>query len=367
VLATAIRTAVLSLLALLAGCSGSAGTAPRSGPSEADGGASLDDGGVVAASQPDALGYGVADANAVVKSAGCGQALVVQPTPPTANSEARQYWVSPKGETLVGEVRGLGPAEFRVWSPLDYDPNTAYRLVYVLGDFQGNCSLDVNGPPQLPLFDDARGGRNEAIYVEVAANATKTVQDAFVPSGMSTFPCYQTDVAATSDEFEVFALVHASVEATYCVDEDRVSVVGGTLADMWSCYFAGDGVWPASDPYKPRQFARGVHLRAVVSNSNGAPTPPDLPACNGPVAAFLVENDVGPFAPEDRLRQRYLAMNGCATLPYERWHPEIDALKECFRYTGCSDDYPVVTCPSVALGDSFDAFMRFLGEVEDRR
>jgi len=300
------------------------------------------------------MGFPAPDANALVKSAGCGKALA-----DAAASGTQSFTVTPTGATLSGAVKSVAPSTFAVRIPSDYDPNVAYPVVY----FAQPCG----GGPGSDFDLAARGfnGNDEVLYVDVPADTTTTSG----PAGTPALACYDLSDATTSDELEAFSLFHTVVEQTFCVDENRVFVggseAGATLANLWGCYFAGDGQRPASDPSTPRRFSPAVHVRAQVSVLGDAP--PNQPACNGPVAALMFQNSVA-LGGNDPDRQRVLAMNGCSSVN-ERWHPLDDAIGTCWQYA-CSPDYPVVLCDI----DSFEgadtrfqaitAFTIFLNEVE---
>ena len=180
-----------------------------------------------------------------------------------------------------------------------------------------------------PIYDEGRGGADEAIYVQMIPNKQHST-------------AYDTDFALTSDVYELFSLLHSKLEANLCLDENRISVEG-ELADMWGCYFAGDGQRPASDPSKPRLFLPGVHVRVRLHDSvSGLQPPPDQPPCNGPVATLLVETPVPGQA--DTLRAHTLAMNGCSPAPLVPWHTDLTSKVSCFAYMSCRPGYPVVWC-----------------------
>ena len=166
--------------------------------------------------------------------------------------------------------------------------------------------------------------------------------------------CYDTDTGSASVELEAFALVHAAVDAAYCVDDNRIFVSGmfsgGALANVLGCYFSG----PSGTT---RAFAPRVHVRAQASLEGTEP--PMLPPCGGPVAAIWYDNTQGPTN-NTAARDRVLQMNGCghAMVPFGA----SAATLGCTRFTDCPADYPVVYCGRVFgrtdhASDAATAFM----------
>jgi hypothetical protein len=345
---------VVVLAASLAGCSPSGQAGRCAGYLGCSGGAeppsSTDDAGAAPEAPPaPARGFPAPDDDAVAPSPGCGQPLTLPPpTDPMARTILTGVSISFTGQTLSGPTRDDSGASAGVHVPVDYNPNRAYRLVY---DTQG-C-VEAFGCPT--LYDETRGGLEEAIYVEVPFNRVGTVSSG--AGGSSAFARYDTTSALISDAYEFFALLHAKIEQSFCIDENRVSVEG-QLAEMWGCYFAGDGHRPATDPSTPRQFAPDAHVRAQVVAADG---PPDQPPCNGPVATLL-HGTPGPFDQSDAPRLRALAMNGCSYAPLVKWHPDqFDEMGGCFAYTSCPAGYPVVWCSADV--DQVATLMTFLDEL----
>jgi poly(3-hydroxybutyrate) depolymerase len=294
--------------------------------------------------------------DSVLKGPGCGLALPTdQPTTiPGKPDGYKEFTVTGTGATLAGaQPTKVGPRTFWVRVPADYDPNHAYRVVYLGGGYGGTKPADF-----YPLYDAAMGGQEEAIYVAIANDAG-----------------YDDRSGLSSEEWEAFQMFQTVVDHTYCVDDNHIYAVGyetgADLANMWGCYFAGDGQTPASTPEQPRQFAPGYHLRgeAVVSGLDPGNDPP----CNGPVAFLGIHdatNGSVPIGLGIAARDRALRMNGCAGSPTNPWHDDTPGLEQCVQYSECPRDYPVVFCESMGLGGisqqstAVPAFALLFNEVE---
>ena len=349
--------------------------------------------------------------NAIIKGAGCGKPLPagVPPTVPGTPKGYVQYTVMGTGATLAATIPAkAGPRTFWVRVPADYNPNTAYRIVYI---GQGCGGYGIANTNTLQLYSEKQGGTEQAIYVALD-----------IPSDNANMDCYDNRDGPSSQEWEAFQLIHEFVDARYCIDEDRIYVAGystgGWLSNMWGCYFAGDGEKPwngvvpadsagsagsggspssatdagmstggmpvsdastpagaggssgssgiandasdAATPFVPtpgaRKFAPQFHIRGQVAVSGGEPA--NNPPCNGPVAAMWIHDagDAGnPISGNQAALARVLKMNGCVGSPTAPWHPEIDSLKGvCVQYTACPLDYPVVFCTTNGLGHADD-------------
>jgi hypothetical protein len=249
-----------------------------------------------------------------------------------------------------------GPRTFWVRVPPDYDPNHRYRVVYI---GQGCGGYEVANTSTMQLYREDQGGSEEAIYVALD-----------IPRDMANMDCYDNNGGPSSQEWEAFQLFQTFVDANYCVDNDNVFVsgysTGGTLANQWGCYFAGDGLHPwngvpnANPPgsaVPPRQFAPQYHVRvqAAVSGIEPANNPP----CNGPVAAIWIHDlmDGNPYPQtHDVALPRVLKMNGCTDLDQNDqaqmipWHEDVMGAGICKQYTSCPKAYPVVFCTTTGLG-----------------
>jgi poly(3-hydroxybutyrate) depolymerase len=240
------------------------------------------------------------------------------------------------GMTLAGtDPTRASMRTFWVRVPADYDPNRAYRLVYVS---PGCGGYEVANTTTYPLFKEAQGGTEQAVYVALD-----------IPRDMSNQDCFDTRAGLGSEEWEAFAAIQSAVDSTYCVDDNSIFVDSYgddavSLANMWGCYFAGN-------PADQRIIAPARHIRGQSSVSGGEP--PDLPACGGPVAALWIHDlqDGYDYASDVHALDRVLAGNGCqgdhTSSPTAPWPVMPDV---CLQYTTCPADYPVVFCTTMGQG-----------------
>jgi hypothetical protein len=289
--------------------------------------------------------------NAVLKGPGCGKDLpanTIQSVPGTPKGYTR-YSVMGTGANLTATVIAAKQGERTFWVrvPVDYDPNKAYRVIYV---GQGCGGFDSANTNTLPLFKESLGGTEQAIYVALD-----------IPKDMANMDCYDNRDGLTSQEWEAFELFHKVVDANYCVDNNRVYVsgysTGGWLSNMWGCYFAGN-------PTPPRKFGAAYHIRAQAAVTGGEPAV--QPLCSGPVAAIWIHDtlDTGnPISGTYEACARVLKMNKCTNVSRcedvnamtTPWHHEIPMLDVCAQFSGCPTDYPVVLCKTAGLGHADQA------------
>jgi polyhydroxybutyrate depolymerase len=150
--------------------------------------------------------------------------------------------------------------------------------------------------------------------------------------------CFADDFTNTPD-LPYFDAILATLEADYCVDQDRV-FVDGFSSGAWETYLLG--------------CARAGVVRGIGTAEGGLrKTRP--PCSEFPVAAILVaglqdtENPIGPLAPPGKndslgsapARDDILMRNGCVGTATTAWDPKYPM---CVRYTGCPEAYPVVWC-----------------------
>jgi hypothetical protein len=390
---------------LLFACGGAYRAEPQGGPSDdlagGNGGNSAAAGGS-AGSAPSAGSAGKLqvgpgpkpdDVNAVWPSSGCGRALPAEQVPTLTGSRTgyTEWHVTETGATLGAEQpQNAGERQFFVRVPADYDPNRPYRVVYI---GQGCGAQQAGKTNTFPLFDELRGGTEQAVYVGLS-----------VPDNAANPGCYDNNTGALSQEWEAFELIHTFVERTYCVDNDRIFVsgysTGGWLSNMWGCYFGGTPSPPLDEPdvaagrserrFAPRWAIRG---RAVVSGQ----LPPNQPQpCNGPGAGLWIHDLLDA---SNRVVNNVAALelalktNGCegnyADGPKQPWAPAqeipgLDGVRArsdgkppdaiCELYTGCAADmlakYPLVFCTTQGFAKTdqaslaVPAFTRFFQQLD---
>ena len=100
------------------------------------------------------------------------------------------------GATLAGpQPQKAGPRTFWVRVPADYDPNHAYRVVY-LGQGCGGSTAREHAR-RISLFTESAGGTEEAIYVALD-----------LPTDRANMDCYDNRDGPASQEWEAFELFH---------------------------------------------------------------------------------------------------------------------------------------------------------------
>jgi poly(3-hydroxybutyrate) depolymerase len=288
--------------------------------------------------------------NAVVPGMGCGKPLPEGQAPATVGTPRGYFhWtVQGTGKTLEADQPAkVGPRTFWVRVPPDYDNMKPYRLIFV---GQGCGSFNNANNDTLQLYKESVGGDEQAIYVALD-----------IPTDNANMNCYDNRDGPASQEWEAFELFMNVIDANYCIDTNRIYATGystgGWLGNMWGCYFAGDGMHPASAPNTPRKFAPKYHVRAQATVTGGEPA--NNPPCNGPVAAIYI-HDAGdngnPISGSILGLMRVGMMNGCDTKydkveaqePWVVGNPVIDDV--CKKFKCANKDYPVVFCTTNGLG-----------------
>jgi polyhydroxybutyrate depolymerase len=134
------------------------------------------------------------------------------------------------------------------------------------------------------------------------------------------------DRAGALRDFALFDRVLETMAATYCLDRERVFVVGHSLGAS----FAND-----------LACARGDRIRGVAAVGGGISRAP----CAGEVAALVMHNpkdEQVPVAEGERARDAHLARNRLAGSPAE---PVRVGGFACLRWGGPAAAAPVVWCP----------------------
>src|SRR4051812_15311689 len=281
------------------------------------------------------------DVNAVLKSSGCGKPLPANQVKTIAGARTgyTEYHVKQTGETITtAHPEKAVDRQFFVRVPVDYDPNKAYRVVYI---YQG-CSANANegNTATLPLFNEAQGGTEQAVYVAVS-----------LPPNHPNNNCYDNRAGTISQEWEAFQLFHDKVEANYCVDNNRIFVSGyssgGWISNMFSCYFGGI-------PTPARKFLPTYAVRARAAVSGGL-IPDNMPKCNGAVGGFYI-HDAGdttnPIAGSYLGRDNTLMQDGCVGSATAPWAGSADVW---VQYPGWQKSPPVVFCTTNGQGHNDQA------------
>lgn len=276
------------------------------------------------------------DVNGVWKSSGCGKALPANQVKTIAGSRTgyTEYNLKQTGDSINGihQEKAVN-RQFWVRVPADYDPNKAYRVVYI---YQG-CSANANegNTATYPLFNENQGGTEQAVYVAVS-----------LPPNHPNNNCYDNRAGVDSQEWEAFQMFHDKVESLYCVDNNRIFVSGyssgGWISNMFSCYFGGI-------PEPPRKFLPKYAVRGRAATSGGL-IPDNMPMCNGPVAALYLHDagdTVNLIAGSKLGLDNTLQQNKCKGSQTAPWPGMTDV---CVQYTDCPKEYPVVFCTTNGQG-----------------
>ena len=251
--------------------------------------------GVAASSGSDGGAGAAGTAGGAKPGPGCGKPLPAKqpPTIPGKPNGYTPYTVMGTGATLAGPVPAkAGPRTFWVRVPPTTIPTTSTASSTSV---RAAAATTSRTRQTCQLFSEPQGGTEEAIYVALD-----------IPTDMANQDCYDNSDGPSSQEWEAFELFHTFVDSNYCVDNDRIYVsgysTGGWLANMWGCYFAGDGQRPwngvpggdsAAAPPPRRAGSRPqYHIRGQASVSGGEPA--NNPPCNGPVAAIWIHDLDGP-------------------------------------------------------------------------
>jgi polyhydroxybutyrate depolymerase len=194
--------------------------------------------------------------------------------------------------------------------PAGYDPARAYPTVFVAAACGGTGDKSIS-------IQDA--SKSDAIVVGL--NWSKEV------SGRD---CFNTE-SATSPDIDFFDAALAAVEASTCVDQNRVFFEGFS-SGSWLTNLIG--------------CARGNVLRGQGNASGG---PPPLPTCTGPIATIMVHDmsdGNNSYSGGIQTRDRIRKLNGCteATAPWDAAYPE------CVAFQGCMPSFPVVFCTTNGKG-----------------
>lgn len=305
-------------------------------------------------------------------SSGCGLPLPAEQIATMVGSRTgyTEWNVTLTGETLGTPVPSNAlPRQFFVRVPADYDPNRPYRIVYVAS----GCGAEHAGKTNTyPLFDEAQGGSEQAVYVGLS-----------IPDNLVNPGCYDNNTGAQSQEWEAFEAIHTFVESHYCVDNDQIYIAGYStgawLANMWGCYFGGV-------PLPARKFSPHWPIRGALGVTGALPQNMPMP-CHGPAAHLWIHDasdQANPISSNTKALELALATNGCtgnyADGPKQPWAP-AEAIPDlaggvCQEYTGCPADvaarYPLVFCTTNGFGHSdqashaIPAFERFFEQLEPK-
>jgi len=238
--------------------------------------------------------------------------------------------------------------------PANYDPDTAYRTIY-MGPGCGPPQPQI--PEQIKAYPMEGASGDDAILIEMEAglynkaeyNNPSCTNEPDAGGGNLCHFCFDDGAASLSGdsvEYGYFDRLHKQIEEDYCVDATRQFYAGyssgGWMAHQLGCQFPDV-------------------LRAQANVTGGLPPAirDGVKACvDRPIAAFLIHD----FNDQSNIYQgsvaavnRLLALNGCTggttmdtapSAPYTITGVPNTATFSCVQYTGCPAPYPIVFCTS---------------------
>lgn len=184
-----------------------------------------------------------------------------------------------------------------LWVPRSYAPSRAYPVIF---KWHGSGGTGLSGGLEI----ERQSGEDAIVVAADGLNA-------------------RWDLDPMGPDVELFDQLLAKLEATTCVDRDRIFSygfsMGGMMSELLGC-------------------VRGDVIRAIAPVEGFMPS---MPACVGRAAAWIVNSVDDQAVTIDRGRQgrdAYLLRNGCGTTS----QPVSPA--PCVRYDGCAADYGVTWC-----------------------
>jgi poly(3-hydroxybutyrate) depolymerase len=295
----------------------------------------------------------------------------VAPTPPNRGRSAGcgKVPAQPVGQyaehalTVDCEADNARDRLYYVRLPPGYDPNKAYRTVYLgpgCGPPQDLVGITKAYPMESAADPDAiLIAMEQGFYNKAEYNSANCVDPNILDGGTSSNLCHYCfdDGAGTPDpdsvEYGYFDRLHKAVEEDFCVDTDRQFFAGyssgGWMAHQLGCQFP--------DVLRAQGSVTGGLPFAIHSGAKSC--------VDHPIAAFLIHDAMDTsnvYAGSVSALERLLAMNGCtggwtmSTAPKEPYTivgVPNNADLDCVRYTGCPAAYPIVFCTS--RGKAHDA------------
>jgi polyhydroxybutyrate depolymerase len=218
---------------------------------------------------------------------------------------------APKQVTRL-EVGGQA-RNFILEVPEPYDPTHPHALVFA---FHGRTSP----------AEEVRGYYDLEAYAPGTLGPTIFVYPVALNQSDGTFGWWDAgDAPNALRDFGLFDALVARLRANYCVDTERIYVVGhslgGSFVNALGCH-------------------RGAVLRGIASLGAG----PSAGTCRGEVAAMVLHNpDDELVAFDDGLaaRDQYLMQNGLRGPPA----PSAPRSLNCMRYGAAGAANPVLWCP----------------------
>ena len=268
-----------------------AGGAPAVAGGGGSGGSAMGSGGTTV---PTGSGGSQSDGGpAPAKSMGCGAA-----SPPASGMQMLD---------VDGTMR-----MFLVSVPDNYDPNTAYKLIFAWHGLGGTATRIQQGG----FYGLKQRAMNTVIFV--AAQGLDTSNQ--VGSGPGWDNMGGRDVAFTKSMLDY-------MRTSYCIDDERIFSVGmsygGIMSNTVGCTLGDD-------------------FRAIAPMSGAGPNSFGGGTCTGQVAAWLSHGDqdmVVTFSSGQSSRDHWVTANHC-----DASMTQPEGSNDCLAYQGCDDGHPVVWC-----------------------
>lgn len=252
------------------------------------------------------------------------------------------------------EAESANSRLYYVRLPPGYDPNRAYRTIYLgpgCGPPQDSqptipkaYTMETASDPNAILVAMEQGFYNKAEY-----NRSDCSDSPDAGQSLLCHYCFDDGAGTTcpgSVEYGYFDLLHKQVEKDFCVDTNRQFYAGyssgGWMAHQLGCQFP--------DVLRAQASVTGG---LPLSIKNGSKT-----CVDHPIAAFLIHDAMDPSNPYTgsiAALERLLALNKCAggttmatapTEPYNITAFPNSASFTCVKYSGCPAQYPIVFCTS---------------------
>ncbi len=224
------------------------------------------------------------------KSAGCG----INPPSPT-----------PTSSIIDGRIR-----HYITNIPNGYNKDKPVSLVFA---FHGRTNPNTQ---VRTYYKVEEASNNKAIFIYPAGLPEEGPNRNWSDPG---------DKSSELRDFELFDQLLEEFSNNYCIDTDKVYVIGHSL-----------GAWFTNN----LSCARGNKIRAIGSVGGGT----TINECTGPVAAIIMHNPLdrlAPFSSGETARNQLITQNQCSSSTASTNPTNL----KCVEYQGCNNIAPLKWCP----------------------